>query len=234
MFDNDHAILDCRLDRGGGLRYFAMTWLIGLITDQPSLRFFCDILMVIALFSMLVGFGGRYKQIRLANARKEVAALKRKKLTKAETAFKDRAQEAYDLISSSNSDISGSWSKAVSDAKKAAQKTKTRKSKSKSKTKKTTTKTVSPSEAVSSAFKKHKDDIAKAQKLLTDQKTYLTRIYQYGAKANYQKYQTAEKKEVAYYNAVVSINKLTLPKYQEKVKTAKAEYLAVWRLLINS
>lgn len=216
----------------GVFAIFAMTWLIGLITDQPSLRFFCDFLMVIALFGMLVGFGGRYKQIRLANARKEAAALKRKKLTKAETTFKDRAQEAYDLISSSSSDISGSWSKAVSDAKKAAKKAKT--SKSKSKTKKTTTKAVSPSEAVSSAFKKHKDDIAKAQKLLTDQKTYLTRIYQYGAKANYQKYQTAEKKEVAYYNAVVSINKLTLPKYQEKVKTAKAEYLAAWRLLINS
>lgn len=216
----------------GVFAIFAMTWLIGLITDQPSLRFFCDFLMVIALFGMLVGFGGRYKQTRLANARKEAAALKRKKLTKAETTFKDRAQEAYDLISSSSSDISGSWSKAVSDAKKAAKKAKT--SKSKSKTKKTTTKTVSPSEAVSSAFKKHKDDIAKAQKLLTDQKTYLTRIYQYGAKANYQKYQTAEKKEVAYYNAVVSINKLTLPKYQEKVKTAKAEYLAAWRLLINS
>ena len=216
----------------GVFAIFAMTWLIGLITDQPSLRFFCDFLMVIALFGMLVGFGGRYKQIRLANARKEAAALKRKKLTKAETAFKDRAQEAYDLISSSSSDISGSWSKAVSDAKKAAKKAKT--SKSKSKTKKTTTKTVSPSEAVSSAFKKHKDDIAKAQKLLTDQKTYLTRIYQYGAKANYQKYQTAEKKEVAYYNAVVSINKLTLPKYQEKVKTAKAKYLAAWKLLINS
>ncbi|MDD6386087.1 hypothetical protein [Lactobacillus equicursoris] len=216
----------------GVFAIFAMTWLIGLITDQPSLRFFCDFLMVIALFGMLVGFGGRYKQIRLANARKEAAALKRKKLTKAETAFKDRAQEAYDLISSSSNDISGSWSKAVSDAKKAAKKAKT--SKSKGKTKKTTPKTVSPSEAVSSAFKKHKDDIAKAQKLLTDQKTYLTRIYQYGAKANYQKYQTAEKKEVAYYNAVVSINKLTLPKYQEKVKTAKAEYLAAWRLLINS
>lgn len=212
----------------GVFAIFAMTWLIGLITDQPSLRFFCDFLMVIALFGMLVGFGGRYKQIRLANARKEAAALKRKKLTKAETTFKDRAQEAYDLISSSSSDISGSWSKAVSDAKKA------KTSKSKGKTKKTTPKTVSPSEAVSSAFKKHKDDIAKAQKLLTDQKTYLTRIYQYGAKANYQKYQTAEKKEVAYYNAVVSINKLTLPKYQEKVKTAKAEYLAAWKLLINS
>lgn len=216
----------------GVFAIFAMTWLIGLITDQPSLRFFCDFLMVIALFGMLVGFGGRYKQIRLANARKEAATLKRKKLTKAETTFKDRAQEAYDLISSSSSDISGSWSKAVSDAKKAAKKAKT--SKSKGKTKKTTPKTVSPSEAVSSAFKKHKDDIAKAQKLLTDQKTYLTRIYQYGAKANYQKYQTAEKKEVAYYNAVVSINKLTLPKYQEKVKTAKAEYLAAWKLLINS
>lgn len=216
----------------GVFAIFAMTWLIGLITDQPSLRFFCDFLMVIALFGMLVGFGGRYKQIRLANARKEAAALKRKKLTKAETAFKDRAQEAYDLISSSSNDISGSWSKAVSDAKKAAKKAKT--SKSKGKTKKTTPKTVSPSEAVSSAFKKHKDDIAKAQKLLTDQKTYLTRIYQHGAKANYQKYQTAEKKEVAYYNAVVSINKLTLPKYQENVKTAKAEYLAAWRLLINS
>lgn len=216
----------------GVFAIFAMTWLIGLITDQPSLRFFCDFLMVIALFGMLVGFGGRYKQIRLANARKEAAALKRKTLTKAETAFKDRAQEAYDLISSSSNDISGSWSKAVSDAKKAAKKAKT--SKSKGKTKKTTPKTVSPSEAVSSAFKKHKDDIAKAQKLLTDQKTYLTRIYQYGAKANYQKYQTAEKKEVAYYNAVVSINKLTLPKYQEKVKTAKAKYLAAWRLLINS
>lgn len=216
----------------GVFAIFAMTWLIGLITDQPSLRFFCDFLMVIALFGMLVGFGGRYKQIRLANARKEAAALKRKKLTKAETAFKDRAQEAYDLISSSSNDISGSWSKAVSDAKKAAKKAKT--SKSKGKTKKTTPKTVSPSEAVSSAFKKHKDDIAQAQKLLTDQKTYLTRIYQYGAKANYQKYQTAEKKEVAYYNAVVSINKLTLPKYQEKVKTAKAKYLAAWKLLINS
>lgn len=216
----------------GVFAIFAMTWLIGLITDQPSLRFFCDFLMVIALFGMLVGFGGRYKQIRLANARKEAAALKRKKLTKAETAFKDRAQEAYDLISSSSSDISGSWSKAVSDAKKAAKKAKT--SKSKSKTKKTKTKTVSPSEAVNSAFKKHKDDIAKAQKLLTGQKTYLTRIYKYGAKANYQKYQMAEKKEVAYYNAVVSINKLTLPKYQEKVKKAKAEYLAAWKLLINS
>ncbi|MDD6420433.1 MAG: hypothetical protein PUF91_03395 [Lactobacillus delbrueckii] len=218
----------------GVFAIFAMTWLIGLITDQPSLRFFCDFLMVIALFGMLVGFGGRYKQIRLANARKEAAALKRKKLTKAETAFKDQAQAAYDLISSSSSDISGSWSNAVSDAKKAAKKAKTSKSKSKNKTKKTTTKTVSPSEAVSSAFKKHKADITKAQKLLTGQKTYLTRIYQYGAKANYQKYQTAEKKEVAYYNAVVSINKLTLPKYQEKVKKAKAEYLAAWKLLINS
>lgn len=216
----------------GVFAIFAMTWLIGLITDQPSLRFFCDFLMVIALFGMLVGFGGRYKQIRLANARKEAAALKRKKLAKAETTFKDRAQEAYNLISSSSSDISGSWSKAVSDAKKAAKKAKT--SKTKSKTKKITTKTISPSEAVSSAFKKHKDDITQAQKLLTGQKTYLTRIYQYGAKANYQKYQTAEKKEVAYYNAIVSINKLTLPKYQEKVKTAKAEYLAAWRLLINS
>lgn len=217
----------------GVFAIFAVTWLIGLITDQPSLRFFCDFLMVIALFGMLVGFGGRYKQIHLANARKEAAALKRKKLNNAETAFKDQAQEAYDLISSSSSDISGSWSKAVSDAKKAAKKAKTSKSKSKSKAKKTksTTKTVSPSEAVSSAFKKHKDDIAKAQKLLTGQKTYLTRIYRYGSKANYQKYQTAEKKEVAYYNAVVTINKLTLPKYQEKVKTAKTEYLSAWKAI---
>ncbi|MGZ1196340.1 hypothetical protein ACXO3Q_03415 [Lactobacillus delbrueckii subsp. bulgaricus] len=48
---------------------FALIWLFGLITSQSRLRFACDFFMVGALFIMLIGFGGRHKQVLLQEKR---------------------------------------------------------------------------------------------------------------------------------------------------------------------
>ena len=54
----------------GVLAIFGICWIYGLFTDLPRIRFFCDVMMVAALFMMLIGFGGRAKQLRLAQDRK--------------------------------------------------------------------------------------------------------------------------------------------------------------------
>ena len=72
---------------------------------------------------------------------------------------------------------------------------------------------LSPSKAVSQAFKDEKS------------KKKLLKQYQYkNAKIKYASYKAVQKTELAYYNAVVRINGLTLAQYQKQVSRAKEKY----------
>ena len=125
---------------------FALIWLFGLITSQSRLRFACDFFMVGALFIMLIGFGGRHKQVLLQEKRQTAIALKQKE--------------------------------------------------------------------------KSKKKLLKQAGLQT-----LLKQNQYkNAKIKYASYKEVQKTELAYYNAVVSINGLTLAQYQKQVNRAKEKY----------
>lgn len=125
---------------------FALIWLFGLITSQSRLRFACDFFMVGALFIMLIGFGGRHKQVLLQEKRQTAIALKQKE--------------------------------------------------------------------------KSKKKLLKQADLLA-----LLKQYQYkNAKIKYASYKAVQKTELAHYNAVVSINGLTLAQYQKQVSRAKEKY----------
>lgn len=66
---------------------------------------------------------------------------------------------------------------------------------------------------------------ARARKLPSPRLTALLKQYQYkNSKIKYASYKAVQKTELAYYNAVVSINGLTLAQYQKQVSRAKEKY----------
>lgn len=181
---------------------FALIWLFGLITSQSRLRFACDFFMVGALFIMLIGFGGRHKQVLLQEKRQAVIALKQKNYDQTGEKFRQNSTDIAKSIDEAATSVTTAWQ----DALKANQ----QKKKSQSQNKKAP---LSPSKAVSQAFKDEKS------------KKKLLKQYQYkNAKIKYASYKAVQKTELAYYNAVVRINGLTLAQYQKQVSRAKEKY----------
>lgn len=181
---------------------FALIWLFGLITSQSRLRFACDFFMVGALFIMLIGFGGRHKQVLLQEKRQAAIALKQKNYDQTGEKFRQNSTDIAKNIDEAATSVTTAWQ----DALKANQ----QKKKSQSQNKKAP---LSPSKAVSQAFKDEKS------------KKKLLKQYQYkNAKIKYASYKAVQKTELAYYNAVVRINGLTLAQYQKQVSRAKEKY----------
>ncbi|ADY84921.1 Hypothetical protein LBU_0736 [Lactobacillus delbrueckii subsp. bulgaricus 2038] len=74
-------------------------------------------------------------------------------------------------------------------------------------------------------FAKRKRARARARKLPSPRLMALLKQYQYkNSKIKYSSYKAVQKTELAYYNAVVSINGLTLAQYQKQVSRAKEKY----------
>lgn len=181
---------------------FALIWLFGLITSQSRLRFACDFFMVGTLFIMLIGFGGRHKQVLLQEKRQAAIALKQKNYDQTGEKFRQNSTDIAKNIDEAATSVTTAWQ----DALKANQ----QKKKSQSQNKKAP---LSPSKAVSQAFKDEKS------------KKKLLKQYQYkNAKIKYASYKAVQKTELAYYNAVVRINGLTLAQYQKQVSRAKEKY----------
>lgn len=197
---------------------FALIWLFGLITSQPRLRFACDFFMVGALFIMLIGFGGRHKQVLIQEKRQAAIALKQKNYDQTGEKFRQNSTDIAKSIDEAASSVTTAWQ----DALKANQQKK--KSKKKSKKKKSP---ISPSKAVSQAFKNEKSQLNKSKKKLLKQADLLALLKQYqykNAKIKYASHKEVQKTQLAYYNAVVSINGLTLAQYQKQVSRAKEKY----------
>lgn len=179
---------------------FALIWLFGLITSQSRLRFACDFFMVGALFIMLIGFGGRHKQVLLQEKRQAAIALKQKNYDQTGEKFRQNSTDIAKSIDEAATSVTTAWQDAL----------KANQQKKKSKSKKAP---LSPSKAVSQAFKDEKS------------KKKLLKQYQYkNAKIKYASYKAVQKTELAYYNAVVLINGLTLAQYQKQVSRAKEKY----------
>ena len=191
---------------------FALIWLFGLITSQPRLRFVCDFFFVGALFIMLIGFGGRHKQVLIQEKRQAAIALKQKNYDQTGEKFRQNSTDIAKSIDEAASSVTAAWQDAL---KANQQKKKSRKS------------PVSPSKAVSQAFKDEKSQLNKSKKKLLKQADLLALLKQYqykNAKIKYASYKEVQKTELAYYNAVVSINGLTLAQYQKQVSRAKEKY----------
>lgn len=193
---------------------FALIWLFGLITSQPRLRFACDFLMVGALFVMLIGFGGRHKQVLIQEKRQAAIALKQKNYEQTGEKFRQNSTDIAKSIDEAASSVTTAWQDAL----------KANQQKKKSKKKKSP---ISPSKAVSQAFKDEKSQLNKSKRKLLKQGDLLALLKQYqykNAKIKYASYKEVQKTELAYYNAVVSINGLTLAQYQKQVSQAKEKY----------
>lgn len=193
---------------------FALIWLFGLITSQPRLRFACDFFMVGALFIMLIGFGGRHKQVLIREKRQAAIALKQKNYDQTEEKFRQNSTDIAKSIDEAASSVTTAWQDAL----------KANQQKKKSKKKKSP---ISPSKAVSQAFKDEKSQLNKSKKKLLKQADLLALLKQYqykNAKIKYASYKEVQKTQLAYYNAVVSINGLTLAQYQKQVSRAKEKY----------
>ena len=179
---------------------FALIWLFGLITSQSRLSFACDFFMVGTLFIMLIGFGGRHKQVLLQEKRQAAIALKQKNYDQTGEKFRQNSTDIAKNIDEAATSVTTAWQDAL----------KANQQKKKSKSKKAP---LSPSKAVSQAFKDEKS------------KKKLLKQYQYkNAKIKYASYKAVQKTELAYYNAVVRINGLTLAQYQKQVSRAKEKY----------
>lgn len=179
---------------------FALIWLFGLITSQSRLRFACDFFMVGALFIMLIGFGGRHKQVLLQEKRQAAIALKQKNYDQTGEKFRQNSTDIAKNIDEAATSVTTAWQDAL----------KANQQKKKSQSKKAP---LSPSKAVSQAFKDEKS------------KKKLLKQYQYkNAKIKYASYKAVQKTELTYYNAVVRINGLTLAQYQKQVSRAKEKY----------
>ena len=166
---------------------FALIWLFGLITSQSRLRFPCDFFMVGALFIMLIGFGGRHKQVLLQEKRQAAIALKQKNYDQTGEKFRQNSTDIAKSIDEAATSLTTAWQ----DALKANQQK-----------------------------KKSKKKLLKQADLLA-----LLKQYQYkNAKIKYASYKAVQKTELAHYNAVVSINGLTLAQYQKQVSRAKEKY----------
>lgn len=193
---------------------FAFIWLFGLITSQPHLRFACDFFLVGALFIMLIGFGGRHKQVLLQEKRQAAIALKQKNYDQTGEKFRQNSTDIAKSIDEAAASVTTAWQDAL----------KANQQKKKSKSKKAP---LSPSKAVSQAFKDEKSQLEKGKKKLLKQADLLALLKQYqykNAKIKYASYKAVQKTELAYYNAVVSINGLTLAQYQKQVSRAKEKY----------
>lgn len=193
---------------------FALIWLFGLITSQPRLRFACDFFMVGALFIMLIGFGGRHKQVLIQEKRQAAIALKQKNYDQTGEKFRQNSTDIAKSIDEAASSVTMAWQDAL----------KANQQKKKSKKKKSP---ISPSKAVSQAFKDEKSQLNKSKRKLLKQADLLALLKQYqykNAKIKYASYKEVQKTQLAYYNAVVSINGLTLAQYQKQVSRAKEKY----------
>lgn len=193
---------------------FALIWLFGLITSQPRLRFACDFFMVGALFIMLIGFGGRHKQVLIREKRQAAIALKQKNYDQTGGKFRQNSTDIAKSIDEAASSVTTAWQDAL----------KANQQKKKSKKKKSP---ISPSKAVSQAFKDEKSRLNKSKRKLLKQADLLALLKQYqykNAKIKYASYKEVQKTQLAYYNAVVSINGLTLAQYQKQVSRAKEKY----------
>lgn len=193
---------------------FALIWLFGLITSQPRLRFACDFFMVGALFIMLIGFGGRHKQVLIREKRQAAIALKQKNYDQTGGKFRQNSTDIAKSIDEAASSVTTAWQDAL----------KANQQKKKSKKKKSP---ISPSKAVSQAFKDEKSQLNKSKRKLLKQADLLALLKQYqykNAKIKYASYKEVQKTQLAYYNAVVSINGLTLAQYQKQVSRAKEKY----------
>ena len=179
---------------------FALIWLFGLIPSRSRLRFACDFFMVGALFIMLIGFGGRHKQVLLQEKRQAAIVLKQKNYDQTGEKFRQNSTDIAKNIDEPATSVTTAWQDAL----------KANQQKKKSRSKKAP---LSPSKAISQAFKDEKS------------KKKLLKRYQYkNAKIKYASYKAVQKTELAYYNAVVRINGLTLAQYQKQVSRAKEKY----------
>ncbi|UYX13516.1 hypothetical protein OKX59_03905 [Lactobacillus delbrueckii subsp. indicus] len=172
--------------------------------------------MLGTLFIMLIGFGDRHKQVLLQEKRQAAIALKQKNYDQTGEKFRQNSTDIAKNIDEAATSVTTAWQ----DALKANQ----QKKKSQSQNKKAP---LSPSKAVSQAFKDEKSQLEKSKKKLLKQADLLALLKQYqykNAKIKYASYKAVQKTELAYYNAVVRINGLTLAQYQKQVSRAKEKY----------
>ncbi len=132
---------------------------------------------------MLIGFGGRHKQVLLQEKRQAAIALKQKNYDQTGEKFRQNSTDIAKSIDEAATSLTTAWQ----DALKANQQK-----------------------------KKSKKKLLKQADLLA-----LLKQYQYkNAKIKYASYKAVQKTELAHYNAVVSINGLTLAQYQKQVSRA--------------
>ena len=91
---------------------FALIWLFGLITSQPRLRFVCDFFLVGALFIMLIGFGGRHKQVLIQEKRQAAIALKQKNYDQTGEKFRQNSTDIAKSIDEAASSVTAAWQDA--------------------------------------------------------------------------------------------------------------------------
>ncbi len=87
--------------------------LFGLITSQSRLRFACDFFMVGALFIMLIGFGGRHKQVLLQEKRQAAIALKQKNYDQTGEKFWQNSTDIAKSIDEAATSLTTAWQDAL-------------------------------------------------------------------------------------------------------------------------
>lgn len=92
---------------------FALIWLFGLITSQSRLRFACNFFMVGALFIMLIGFGGRHKQVLLQEKRQAAIALKQKNYDQTGEKFRQNSTDIAKNIDEAATSVTTAWQDAL-------------------------------------------------------------------------------------------------------------------------
>lgn len=195
---------------------FGLCWICGLFTDLPRVRFFCDVMMVAALFMMLIGFGGRAKQVRLAQARQAAIVRQAKaydqtggKLVKKLTAAKEQSDGIQ-------KHVAAKWQQSLSDYQKAVKAQQQKHGKHRKKL------VYNPSKAVGNALTDKSESIKSAKKDLKEAGKLLGKLYQRRKnkkiKVSYQEYAAAVKQTVKYYNSTVTINQQTFREYVNKAQ----------------
>lgn len=86
-----------------------LIWIDGAITRRSGLRFICDVFMVLSLFVMLIGFGGRAKQERLIAHRKARISRLKNNYHKNEKKFLSANKEATLQADQASSTIKKGW-----------------------------------------------------------------------------------------------------------------------------
>lgn len=201
----------------GVLAIFGICWIYGLFTDLPRIRFFCDVMMVAALFMMLIGFGGRAKQLRLAQEREAAIIRQAKAYDQTGAKLLKQLTTVKKQTDGIQQHVAGKWQQSLTDYQAAV--------KAQQKKKKRSKKLVyNPSKVVGEAMTDKSKSIKSCQKELKAAGKLLGKLYQQRNNKKitvpYQDYSAALTQTVKYYNSAVTVNKLTCRKYVDKNRQA--------------